>query len=145
MPVGRRKNMRNLLTVALSLLTAALLMGMGNVGGSPEGTVPKTEENIRAQLIDRSGIANELTRFSMDGNVFLSGRRGEGQMSVFFRELKEVDFGAVSGNDVLADLLLKSGKQLQLKMHKSAVFYGDTGSGTYHLSAGDVSRIVFTK
>jgi hypothetical protein len=51
----------------------------------------------------------------------------------------------VSGNDTLADLLLKSGKRVQLKVNKSAIFYGDTGSGTYRISAGDVSRIVFHK
>ena len=137
--------MRTLLTAALILLTAALLMGMGNLGGTPEGTIPKTSENIRAQLVDRLGVSNELTRFSMDGNVFLEGRRGEGQMSVFFRDLKEVSFGPLSGNDVTADLLLKSGKRVQLKVNKSAIFYGDTGSGTYNISAGDVKRIVFHK
>lgn len=137
--------MRNLLKVALTLLTAALLMGMGSIGGAPEGSIPKTEENIPAQLVDRSGLANELTRFSMDGNVFLSGRRGEGQMSVSFRDLKEVTFGPVSGKDVPADLLLKSGKHVQLKVNKSAIFYGDLSSGAYRISAGDVSRIVFHK
>jgi len=135
--------MRNLLTVALTLLTAALLMGMGNIGGTQDGTIPKTKENIQAQLVDRSGVSTELSRFSMDGNVFLEGRRGEGEMNVFFRDLKEVSFGPVSGNDAPADLLLKSGKHVQLKVRKSAVFYGDTGSGNYHISAGDVSRIVF--
>lgn len=137
--------MRNLLTVALAMLTSALLMGMGNIGGTPEGKVPKTEENIRARLVDRSGVSNELTQFSMDGNVFLNGRRGEGQMSVFFRDLNEASFGPVSGNDAPVDLILKSGKQVQLKVKKNAIFYGDTGSGTYHISAGDVSRIVFHK
>ncbi len=137
--------MRYLLTVALVLLIAPLLMGMGNLGGTPEGTIPKTEENVQAQLVDRSGVSTHLTRFSMDGNVFLSGRRGEGQMNVFFRDLKEVSFGPLSGNDAPADLQLKSGKHVQLKVEKNAVFYGDTGSGTFRISAGDVSRIVFLK
>lgn len=137
--------MRNLLTVALILLTAALLTGMGNLGGTPEGTVPKTDENIRAQLVDRAGVSTELSRFSMGGNVVFEGRRGEGTMSLFFRDLKEVSFGPVSGSDVPADLLLKSGKQIQLKVSKSAIFYGDTGSGSYRIAAGDVTRIVFHK
>ena len=137
--------MRNLLTVALALLTATLLMGMGSVGGTKEGTIPRTNENIQAQLVDRSGVSSELTRFSMDGNVFLNGRRGEGEMSVLFRDLNEVSFGPVSGNYVAANLLLKSGKHVQLKVNKSAIFYGDTGSGTYRISAGDVSRIEFHK
>lgn len=137
--------MRCALTAVLVLLTATMLMGMGNLGGTPEGTVPKTEENIKAQIIDRSGVSTELSRFSMGGNVFLEGRRGEGQMSVFFRDLKEVSFGPESGNEAPADLLLKSGNRLQLKVNKSAVFYGDTGSGAYRISASDVSRIVFHK
>lgn len=137
--------MRGVLTTVLVLLTAAMLTGMGNLGGAPEGTVPKTEENIKAQIVDRSGVSTELSRFSMDGEVFLDGRRGEGHMSVFFRDLKEIGFGPVSGEDVPADLLLKSGSRLQLKVKKGAVFYGDTGSGAYRISAGDVSRIVFRK
>lgn len=136
--------MRSVLTTVLILLTAAMLAGMGSLG-APEGTVPKTEENIKAQVIDRAGVSTDLSRFSMDGNVFLEGRRGEGTMSVFFRELKEVSFGPVSGEDAPAELLLKSGSRLQLKVRKSAIFYGDTGAGAYRISASDVSRIVFHK
>jgi hypothetical protein len=131
--------------MVLTLLTAALLMGMGSIGGTQDGTIPKTKENVRVQLVDRSGVSNELTRFSMDGNVFLNGRRGEGQVSVMFRDLQEVSFGPVSGSTMPADLLLNSGKRLQLKVEKNAIFYGEMGSGTYHISAGDVSRIMFQK
>ena len=66
-------------------------------------------------------------------------------MSVFFRDLNEISFGPVSGNDTVAELLLKSGSRLQLKVNKSAVFYGDSGYGAYRISAGDVNRIVFSK
>lgn len=137
--------MRGIVTALLALLTAALLTGMGNLGGTPEGTVPKTEENIKAQVVDRSGVATDLTRFSQDGKVFLEGRRGEGEMSVFFRDLKEISFGPVSGDLVPADLLLRSGSHLQLRVPKGAVFYGEMGTGTFRISAHDVSRIVFTK
>ena len=137
--------MRGALTVVLVLLAVTMLMGMGNLGGTPEGTVPKTEENIKAQIVDRSGVSTELSGFSMSGKVFLEGRRGDGQMSVFFRDMKEISFGPVSGNDAPAELLLKSGNRLQLKVNKSAVFYGDSGYGAFRISAGDVNRIVFSK
>jgi len=137
--------MRTLTTLALALLAAPLLLGMGSIGGTPEGTIPKTNENVRAHLVDRSGVTTDLTRFSMDGNVFINGRRGEGQMNIFFRDLNEVSFGPAGSKDVPADLSLKTGKQVQLKVDKSAIFYGDTGSGTYHISAGNVSRIVFPR
>jgi hypothetical protein len=137
--------MRGLLTVVLALLTAVMLTGMGSLGGTPEGTVPKTEENVKAQIVDRSGVSTELGRFSMDGKVFLEGRRGEGRMNVLFRDLKEISFGPVSGEDVVADLLLESGSRHQIKVNKSAVFYGDTGYGAYRITASDISRIVFHK
>jgi hypothetical protein len=137
--------MRGIMLAALVLLTATLLMGMGNLGGTPEGTVPKTDENIMAQIVDRSGVTIEVSRFSQDGKVFLDGRRGDGEMSVFFRDLREISFGPVSGNEAQADLLLKSGSRLQLKVNKNALFYGDTGYGTYRVAVGGVCRIVFLK
>ncbi len=135
--------MRGALTAVLILLTAILLTGMGNMGGSPEGTVPKTSENIKAQVVDRSGVSTELSRFSLDGNVFIDGRRGEGQMSVFFRDLKEVTFSPVKGDDAPAELMLKSGVRVQLMVKKSTLFYGDSGVGAFRIAVGDVSRIVF--
>ena len=30
---------------------------MGGLGGTPEGVVPETKENIRARIIDRQGVA----------------------------------------------------------------------------------------
>lgn len=137
--------MRNLLILAIALLAAVLMTGMGNIGGPAEGTIPKTEENVRAQLADRLGVVTDLSRFSMDGNVFLGGRRGEGQMSVFFRDLQEVSFGPVSGNDVPVELLLKSGKRVQLTVEKNSVFYGDTGAGAFRIIAGNVQRILLPK
>jgi len=137
--------MRSALTAVLIMLASAILMGMGSLGGTPEGTIPKTKENVKAKIVDRAGVSTELSSFSMDGKVFLEGRRGEGRMNVLFHDLKEVSFGQVSGEDVAADLLLTSGSRHQLKVNKGTVFYGDTGYGAYHISAGDVSRIVFLK
>ena len=137
--------MRAALTAVAVMLVAGLLTGMGNLGGVPEGTVPKVQENITAHFVDRSGVATDVTRFSMEGKVSFEGERGVGHLSILVRELKEVSFGKVSGDHVPADLLLKSGGRVQLKVPKSTVFYGDTGYGAYTISAGDVSRIVFAK
>jgi hypothetical protein len=131
-----------MLMTVLVLSAAALVMGMGGLGGVPEGTVPKTDENIKVRISDRSGVTTELNEFSMDGNVFLDGRLGDGKMDIFFRDLREVAFGQVSGDEVPVELLLKSGSRLQLKMRKRAVFYGNTGYGAYRITARDVNRII---
>lgn len=135
--------MRRLLMIVLALLAAAMLTGMGDLGGVPAGTVPKTDENIKTQIVDRSGVSTGLSSFSMDGQIFLDGRRGDGRMNVFFRDLREISFGKVSGEEVPVELLLKSGSRLQLTVRKRALFYGDTGYGAYRIPARDVSRIVF--
>lgn len=135
--------MRSLTVILLALLTVVLLTGMGDLGGVPAGTIPKTEENIKAQIVDRSGVMTEVQGFSMDGQVFLDGRRGDGQMSVFFRDLQEISFGKVRGEEVPVELLLKTGSRLQLDVRKRILFYGDTGFGAYRIPARDVSRIVF--
>jgi len=137
--------MRSLLQTVLVLLAAVLLLGMGSLGGVPGGTVPKTDENIKARISDRSGVTTDLSEFSMDGNVFLDGRRGDGKMNVFFRDLTEVAFGQVSGDEVPVELLLKSGSRFQLIVSKRAVFYGSTTFGAYRIPARDVSRIVFVE
>jgi len=135
--------MRKLPIIVLALLTSAVLMGMGDLGGVPAGTIPKTDENIKAQIIDLSGVSTEVSGFSLDGQIFLDGRRGDGRMSVFFRELRAIEFGKVSGEEVPVDLLLKSGSRLQLNVRMRTLFYGDTGYGAYRIPARDVSRIVF--
>lgn len=134
--------MRSLVKAVLFLVTAAVLTGMGNLGGTPEGVTPKTDENVKAQLVDRSGVSVALTHFSMSGKVFIEGKRGAGDMTVFFHDLKEVSFGPVSGDAVPAELLLKSGHRLQLRVPKDSGFNGDTAEGAYRISAHEVSRIV---
>jgi hypothetical protein len=137
--------MRGIVTTGLVLLTAAILMGMGNMGGTPEGSVPNTSENIKVQLVDRKGVAVELSRFSMDGKIYLEGNLGEGTMSVNFGDLKEVSFGPVTGDSVPADLLLSSDRHLQLKVHKVTVFYGVTENGAYRISVQNTDRIIVRK
>ncbi|OGW37698.1 MAG: hypothetical protein A2X58_03310 [Nitrospirae bacterium GWC2_56_14] len=135
--------MRGLLTAVLAVLAACLLMGMGNLGGTPEGEIPKTDQNFRVTLVDRSGVSSELSRFSLDGNLFVKGKRGEGEVSIYFRNIREIHFGPVSGSDVPADLVQATGSRVQLKVNKDSMFFGDTGYGAYRIPASSVSRISF--
>jgi len=116
---------------------------MGGLGGGPEGTVPKTTENIRVRLTDRAGVMTELTRFSMDGQVFLTGRRGEGEITVLFKTLERVDFDQVVGQEVPADLVLDSKKKIRLLVRKRIIFYGSTDYGAFRIQARDIKSIEF--
>lgn len=129
--------------IALVFAAALMLCGMGGLGLGPEGKVPETDEDVAARVRDRSGVTTELTQFSMDGQVYLAGRRGDGEVTVFFRDLRAAAFGALSGETLEVELQLKSGETLTLQVQKRAVFYGSTGYGAYHIRAQDIARIEF--
>lgn len=131
------------LSSVLLVLLALLLTGMGDLGSAPGGTVPEAEENIRARVVDRTGIVTELTRFSLGGKVFIAGKRGRGEITVFFRDLRKIDFAEVQGENVPAELHLDSGKSLRLEVPKRNVFFGSTGYGTFRIQARDIRSIEF--
>ena len=137
--------MRNVAVIVLALAALILLTAMGGLGGAPSGTVPQTDEDIRARLTDRSGTVVELTQFSLEGNVFIEGALGSGKVSVFFREIKSLQLSEAGPNDLTALLQLNSGESLRLTLRKRALFYGATPYGAYHIVARDVERIDFLK
>lgn len=132
--------MKRLWLSVFILLGALVLLGMG---GGPQGAIPEPEENHAVSLQDRSGTSARVSQFSMDGNVYFEGWLGDGQVTVFFRNLKSVEFGDISGEDVQVRLALKSGETLRVTGRKRARFYGTTPYGNYQIRASDVARIDF--
>jgi len=134
--------MKLLQRLLLLALAAGLLTGMGSLGGGPEGTVPKVEENIRVKLTDQEGVVTELSQFSLDGKTSLAGTRGSAQVTVLFRNIVGADFSPVSGSDEVAvKIALKDGGSVELRLRQRLLFYGDTGYGAYQIKARDIRRI----
>ncbi len=135
--------MRKFRLVLGLMALSVLLLGMGGQGGSPAGSIPQTDEDIQARVTDRAGVMTEVGRFSMDGNLFFEGTRGNAKLTVSFHNLTAVDFTEVQGEDVATTLRMKSGSSLPLNLRKRAIFYGNTGFGSYQIRAYDVMRIEF--
>lgn len=125
----------------LMLLFGLFLLGMGSLGGRPEGTVPQPKENIRARIVDRSGVSTEVEHFSLEGRISLEGKRGQGEMTVLFKKLKGISFARVEGEAVPAELKFKNGGTLTLIVNGSSVFYGSTRYGAFRIRAGDIRKI----
>ena len=64
-------------SLVLILVVAILCMGMGGLGGQPEGTIPETDVNIQAEVKDRGGVVTTLEKFSMAGKTSLDAWRGQ--------------------------------------------------------------------
>jgi hypothetical protein len=135
--------MKRLVPLVMAFGAFLLLTGMGGLGGVPEGTIPEVKEDIGVRLVDRSGTATELTRVSVDGNLFLEGMRGNGKVSIPLQEVMRLEVTAVAGETVAARLLLRNENTLNLSLRKRAVLYGDTGYGAYQIQLRDVQSIEF--
>jgi hypothetical protein len=139
MEVGMKRG----LTLVLLLMVALLCMGMGGLGGQPEGTVPETDVRIQADITDRSGFTTSLNQFSMDGKTYLDAWRGQGKLTIPFQQIDTISFGETKGIEVTVDAKLKSGNVMTLTIRSRAQFYGSTGFGAFQIKSRDVASIDF--
>jgi hypothetical protein len=135
--------MKRGLLLLLLMMIALPCMGMGGLGGSPEGTVPETDVPIRADLKDRDGISTSLNQFSMNGKTFLDTLRGQGQLTIPFQYIDTVTFFEVRDEELKVDVKLKSGNVMTLAIVSDAEFYGSTGYGAFQIKAKNVYSIDF--
>ena len=135
--------MKRLVLLALVLIGALFCMGMGELGGQPEGTIPETDVRIEAKVVDRSGTETSLNQFSMDGKTYLDALRGNGQLTIPFQQLASLNCGKTTGDEMAVQVKLKSGSVMDLAIRKRALFYGSTGYGSFVIKAYDVARIDF--
>jgi hypothetical protein len=139
MEVGMKRGLIFLLILAVAMLC----MGMGGLGGQPEGTVPDTEVRIQADIKDRSGITTNLSQFSMDGKTYLDAWRGQGKLTIPFQHIDTITFGKLKGGEVAVEAKLKSGVVMNLTVRSRAQFYGSTGFGAFQIKSRDVDIIDF--
>ena len=133
--------MKRLAGLGLLLPVLLLCLGMGELGGHPEGSVPETDVNITATIVDRSGVGTSLEQFSMNGKTYLDAQRGNAQLTIPFSQLDAIVFDKVSGDLVAVQARLKNGETMDLELRRRALFYGSTGYGAYVIKARDIARI----
>jgi hypothetical protein len=139
MEVGMKRGLISLLIVVVAMFC----MGMGGLGGQPEGTVPETEIRIQADVTDRGGVTTNLSQFSMNGKTYLDAWRGQGKLTIPFQHIDTISFGELKGDEVTIDVKLKSGTVMTLTIRSRSQFYGSTGFGAFQIKSRDVDSIDF--
>ncbi len=135
--------MRKFITIAIVLCAAAMLCGMGGLGGEPEGQLPETEHDFSVTVVDRSGIETHLSHFSMDGSTFLHGQLGNASVTIAFEEIQSATFHGMANDRIKVVLDLKAGKDLTLHIRRRSGFAGQMEVGVYQIRAEDVARLDF--
>lgn len=133
--------MKRSLIFLLIAAVAVLCMGMGGLGGQPEGSVPETDVLIQADVKDRRGTVTTLNQFSMDGKTYLDAWRGQGKLAVPFQQVARIAFGEVKGDEIRVEVRLKTGEVMGLTIRSRAQFYGATGFGAFQIKSRDVASI----
>ena len=135
--------MKRTIIQVLLLLVASFCMGMGGLGGQPEGTVPETDVNVQAEVKDRDGVATSLEKFSMAGKTALDAWHGQGRLTIPFANTDPIVFTDRSGNAVTVEVKLRSGETMNLQVRSRALFYGSTGFGAFQIMSKDLAQIDF--
>ena len=135
MTIGRPRHW-----LAAFLFILPLCLGMGFGGGDGPTSIPEPQQSYKAELTDVEGKKVELTQFSIEGQTYVLGNLGAGNVAIPFAKIKSA---AVSqdGDKVKAVLSLKDGQTITLMASTKAKAYGKTSFGNYVIPLGEVSSI----
>ena len=133
------------------LVLAALVLGVGSAdalangfGGSdsPPARIPVPAHDYRAIVEDASGTRVECTQITYDGEVFLYGNYGEGQVTVPF---DKVTIARIEPSDTegkkIAFVTMKDGTTVRFVIDGDTLAYGKTAFGTYSIAIERVRSI----
>jgi hypothetical protein len=125
----------------LVIVAACLSLGMGNLGSKDTAQeAPLAEKEVTAVLTDLKGLTLTLSRFSINGQAFVTGNLGAGRLTVPFGRIRVMTFSpAPKGLQMTAELNDRS--QVILIMEKGQTAYGMIAAGAYRIPLEQVQRI----
>jgi len=138
--VGIRKLIDGTVKTTVMIMIGICTVGMGGLGEEELKKIPEPSDNFSATLIDQRDVSSSITVFSLEGQTFLSGKRGGATVSIPFENIKEIDFYA-RGRDIFAMVTMKEESQVELEMEKDRVFYGQLSYGLLSIKAEYVKKI----
>ncbi len=133
------RNIRIMVLAAL-LLCLPLLMAMGTGSSDVPTRIPEPKANYLVTLTDQGGTTVDLSHFSIEGVVFLSGEMGRGELAVPLDQVKDVQIRRKDG-ELKAEVTLADGKNVTVTLKGSLKATGKTSFGNYRIGLDEVSRI----
>lgn len=125
----------------LSLLCSLpLLLGMGFGDSQGPTRIPEPQSNYRVLLVDQEGVRVELTEFSVDGQTFVMGGLGQGQVAVPLEKVRAVDIVNQDGK-LKAKISLAQGAPVDLELDGNLKATGRTSYGNFRIPLSEVRRV----
>lgn len=133
--------MRRPLWLLASVLVWACMVGMASPRSS---TVPRPETNFKSTVKDDQDISTKIENSSWDGDIFFSGTRGKGTVTIPFEKVKKavaVGTGKQGKRDF--QITLRNGDTVAVSFDEGARFTGTTSFGTYTILSKNIKEITF--
>lgn len=136
--------MKKILPLIILSMATLLSLGMGSLQEPMKNDhIPKPAKNFTVTYIDQMDMMTECTEASIEGNIFIEGKRGEGTYAVSFEKIKEVTFFKDKGQ-FKALLKLRDGVTIDLGvLTKAQRAYGKTKYGTFQIKLENVKKMIF--
>jgi len=132
--------MRRIGIVALLLLFCVFLVGMGGLGGSTSINVPEPARNYAATITDQSDISTRVEKFSFEGQTAISGKLGDGHISISFDKIASIGF-VLQEKTLKAETLLTDGKTIHIVVERGNACYGKLPYGKFKIAVEDIRTI----
>jgi hypothetical protein len=129
------------LILMLSLFIFLTAMGGGRSGSFERA--PRVDKNYAVVVIDNSGNKIEGEKFSWEGRLHFSGYMGMAEVVVPFDKIKEASFGEKKERKVKVTIRLRDGSETTFDMDADSRCYGESGFGSFMLTAHEIKTIAF--
>jgi len=124
----------------LVLIAVPIILAMGGSSGGPADRIPTAPKNVNAVFIDQNDIVTECTGVSIDGNIFLEGKKGQGNYTIGFEKIKSVVFRMNNG-ELLGTAKLIEGGETTLVLDKNKKAYGRTKFGSFQIRIASLKKM----
>lgn len=126
------------------LAAVPFLSGMGSMQGpsSPE-KIPVPVKQYHATFVDQMDVTTECREISIEGAVYLEGKRGEGSYTISFDSIEQVLF-RLTADRLTGIVKLRAGGTTELVLNKTHKAYGRTKYGTFQIKLIDLKMITLT-
>lgn len=132
---------KSILAAVPLLLLWVMLVGMGS---GPGAEVPSVEIDFKATIIDDQDISTKMQQASWEGNIFFTGLRGKGVVTISFAKVRKVvSVGLSTGTMKDFQVTLKNGDVVAVSFDVDSRFQGVTDFGTYRVIARNIKEITF--
>lgn len=122
------------------LLSLPLLLAMSPGDSDGPTRIPDPDKAFNAVLTDIGGKTISLGQFSLEGQVYVLGNLGDGQVAVPFEKISRVDF-ANGENGLTATISLKTGERVVLQIRPQIKAFGKANFGFYRIDLGEVASL----